>query len=50
MEIHAESLDTISSVGQNEIKFIKPDDIQATFGSDSIGLFHLTMGSISSND
>lgn len=50
MEVHTESLDTISSVGQNEIKFIKPDDIQATFGSDSIGLSHLTMASLSIDD
>lgn len=37
MEVHTESLDTLASIAQNGVKFIGADDIQATFGSDSIG-------------
>lgn len=37
MEVHAESIDTISNVA-SQVKAIAPDDIQATFGSDSIGM------------
>ena len=36
MEVHIDTPDTLS-VSQSGVQFIKPEDIQATFGSDSIG-------------
>lgn len=35
MEIHIDNPETV--VPQNGVTFIKPEDIQSTFGSDSIG-------------